>query len=170
VRDLSAWAELVERVALVVAGDYPDVTASEVSNYLLAVVERTPELDGDDGRTAGVLLLLAEEYATARRAEDLYRSVQYNYKRTDVTQILATVFERSDWIRGHVPEDARSLRRAMDAVDVHTDVLEALTGLHVINRYRLWRWYGLGDEDFPEEAEWALNNLMRVLNDYRRRK
>ncbi|MFC6021522.1 hypothetical protein ACFP2T_35805 [Plantactinospora solaniradicis] len=162
-------AELVTRVAGVVAADYPDVSVQEVTDHLLAVVERV-DLDYDDTRTAGVLVLVAEEYAGRRRAEALSTSAQYSYRRSDVALILSTTFDRGRWLGGHVPRDARSRRGEMDAVEVQADVTEALMSLSKARRYRLWQHYGLGNDDHPYDTDAALTELVDVLNDYRRRK
>lgn len=172
-RDLSMWEDVVSRVAASVAPDYPEVDEEPLRFYLNTIILTFPEqfTDPFDPGVTEALIYIADRYAVDKRTYALSVSVQYNYRKSDVCQILDTIYaDKTQWLDGWVPADAKSIKASVDSLDLHCDVSWALGQLHSVDQYRLADHFRCEQELFPDEVDQALRRLLDKLNNYRGRK
>lgn len=146
------WADLCGQVAAWVASDFPDVYKTDIEDDLVRVISENPRLREDPPEDENYnyiseLRRIGTEYALGQRADDLFRTSQYTYRRTDLVRLLRALFSYEHWDDVQLPVDSRSFEnRGVDRVEVMSDISRAYSRLDIIDRRILFRCYGLLEE------------------------
>lgn len=169
----SRWKDSVTRISSSVARDFPDSTAEDISQHLwVFLLENQDKFKDPDGSgVTAALFRMAKQYATRLRSEALHLSPQYAYRTSDIKKILETVFERSKWMTGWVPEDAESIKNSADALDLQSDISWGIEQLSEPERQVLGKRFVARDELDDKDRkrlQRAIEKLTDVVNTYPR--
>lgn len=169
----SKWVSVVNRVSASVARDFPESDAEDISQQLWLTIlsKRDTFKDPDAPGMTKALFRLAKSHCGKLRAEALHLSVQYNYATDDIKKILETVFERSKWYDGWVPEDAESIKDSADALDLQSDISWGISQLSDKDQRVMGRRYLLHEELNDADRQRltrAVEKLTDVVNTYPR--
>lgn len=172
VEEFDRWEQLIRRASSFVVHDFPGVERDDISQSLWEHVLRSPELDPDNPGCSSILVRVGKKLAWLQRKEHLQLSVQYQYRTSDLKEILETSFEYEDWGSGYCPADARSVD-GMGPVDIRSDVLWGLKKLPSNYRASIYRRFKDKIDDPSDSAERrqsnrAVKKLADVLNSYYR--
>lgn len=169
-------AELIDKVARRVAGDYPDISWEDVRQELALFVlanGNSIKLREDGGNPSWLLNRVAQTYCLKVRTQHMSLSPQYAYRPSDVKKILETAFSVEDVMDTYVPDDAKSMK-GLDQVEIASDVRAAYDKLNVEEKASIFRRYALGE--VPENSSYerkklnaAIKKLTFRLNTYRGR-
>lgn len=169
----SRWNDVVTRVSVSVARDFPDSDSEDIAQHLWVVLLEKQEKfkDPDGAGVVGALFQIAKAHGMKLRSQALHISPQYAYRTTDIKRILETVFDRTKWMGGWVPEDAESIKDSADALDLQSDISWGVTQLPEADRQVLGKRFVARDE--LEEAERkrlqrAIEKLTDIVNTYPR--
>lgn len=162
------------KISEAVSRDFPDIDPHDVFSSLY---ERLWTLEGASLKVTdpGVRHWLREEaehIAWTIRTEQLRFSVQYSYRVPDVSKIMETVFDRTDWPSGYTPADSRNEFDRLAPLEVRMDASEAFRNLDPdLREILILRYY---DRQVPEAGSreasrlrHSLNVLTDLMNNYR---
>lgn len=163
----------VEDIAKRVARDYPEVDWRDVSQHLALLLLENESLYWSDGQAVKrILRLAATGFCKRERAIQLHTTSQYDYRPSDVARILETAFNSYEAENTYVPEDAHSIKRSADSLDMASDVKMAWERLSDEDRKIIFIRYGLGV--VPDNASYerkklnkSVSKLTRLLNSYK---
>lgn len=162
------------KISEAVSRDFPDIDPHDVFSSLY---ERLWTLEGASLKVTdpGVRNWLREEaefIAWTIRVEQLKLTPQYSYRVPDVSKIMETVFDRTDWPSGFTPTDARNEFDRLAPLEVRMDASEAFRRLDSdLREILILRYY---DRQVPEAGtheagrlRHSLNILTGLMNEYR---
>lgn len=175
--DLEELMPVVEHISRMTASDYPDIEWEDVRQHLcLFILEKADALkyEGNGGSVKSILKKVAKDFCKKERAQQNFLSSQYSYRPSDVKKILESAFDQEGLDKTYVPEDARSVKSAMDEVEIASDVRDAFLRLAPDYQISLFMRYAM--REVPAHASYerkrlnkAVNELTRILNSYRGR-
>lgn len=170
---LEAFDDVVAKVSMTVARDFPGIEHQDISQHLfLTILENRDKFKNPDNEgVTGALWKIAKGYATLLRSEALHLSVQYAYRPSDIRRILEHTFNRDEWFDTHVPEDAESIKDSADELDLQSDIKWGWSQLDDTEKRLIFRRYGLKDElDDSERRKLnrGIEKLVEVVNTYPR--
>lgn len=169
----SVWKDAITRTARFTARDFPDVEVEDISQHLwLKIFSQKHFKDPDAAGASKMLARWAKAFAWDQRKEHLTLSAQYNYRASDVREILQTVFSQEDWVNVRIPDDARSEYNDV-FLEINCDVKVAWERLGHAQKKVIFERYALG-LDMITDADRkrfyrAIDQLVENLNWYKKR-
>lgn len=166
------YLPVVNQISRFVAHDFPNVEQDEIKTELTVwLMERKPSQPPDNRLLFRALRRRAKGYALYQRSVALHKSVQYEYRPSDVRRILEDLWV-SDRASQFVPGDARStMDTSMDGSDTAADISWALELLPETDYFLLCRKYRFAHtlEDSQErKIRRIVDRLTDILNSYAR--
>jgi DNA-directed RNA polymerase specialized sigma24 family protein len=161
------WTTLIERAARFVAADFPGVEAEDLRQDLWVIVLEKG-LDPEHHGAASLLEKIAKHKAWEYRKDHLYDTSQYDYRQSDVRELLETTFQRDAWQGAWAPADAASEDR-MQGFEMRADIKIAWEKLPESYKKVIFMRYALGDT-LPNNERVrltrAIDRLTEILNFY----
>ncbi len=170
--ELKEWTRVINRAAKFAAHDFPGIEWEDLAQDLWVMVLRSRTLpDPLSPGLTSTLTKMAKRAAWQQRKQDLYATAQYNYRPSDLREILKSALDRSLWPSSFVPSDAHSLTN-LDGLDVSADVSWAWSKLPFSYRDILFRVYVAGETYATGTADRrrvdrAIEKITEILNFYR---
>lgn len=166
---ISAWKEVIAKVASFVAADFPDVEKEDLIQQLyLFILEKTTLTDPDSRGATTILTKAAKDWAWNQRKQHLHLTAQYSYRKSDVRAILETAFDHDRWSGVRVPDDARSEFNDV-FLEINTDVKNAWVTLAKSDKKIIFEKFALGidpDASGRVKLSRAIQKLTDKLNFY----
>lgn len=170
---LELWNDLIRKAARFAAYDIPNVSEEDLFQDLwVYVLEHGQNLDPERSGISTILSRKAKSMALDQRKKDLYTSVQYTYRTSDVREILEDIYEYESWAEGFCPADAKSAD-GLGSIDVRSDVSWALKQLPDQYFTAIELRYASGVTHGPDsrgrrQLNRAIKRLTDILNSYYR--
>lgn len=167
------WREAVDSISEEIAQDYPDITPREIAEAVwvkLLTLEAMLLVDPWDHGVPEFIRRESRDSAGGIRKRKMKQSAQYNYRPSDVSRIMETVFDRMDWPSGFTPRDAREGEHdEMAAIEVRLDACCAFRRLpEHLRGYLIQRYY---DMEVPEagsaediKLRWTIDRITDRMN------